>query len=271
MMLGVPGGASASPGYGQAGQSTSPAPSSASTAGRPRIITYTPTKLSFPPPLDRVLENRMLFQNPSPSCVAWKLLSSSPHRYAVTPTQGFLHPLASQEVIISYKPRRSQDGGKEDPADLINEHFKICAKIANISDENNLPELFKREDSANPRMSYKIRCIFAPGALVTPSGSLSRSPARVESLTPGGGETANKRLAQLNDERGSLERSLAELQREVVRAKTEESRLRSDLGSTPAAQLPLEIPLPLAIFSFLLAFFTARVVCHMAEELIVLC
>ena len=58
--------------------------------GAPRILTFNPRKLCFPPPLDRVIENRIILHNPSPTCVAWKFLSATPRRYFVTPIVGFL-------------------------------------------------------------------------------------------------------------------------------------------------------------------------------------
>ena len=112
--------------------------------------------LYFPPPLDTLITNNVSVQNTSPTCIVWKLKCKNPFRYDVSPDRGFLvcqreeegddkkhptqqqpHPrthtqlpLTSCDVKITYKPRKNEQGGKENPEDLAGEMFQLEVHIS---------------------------------------------------------------------------------------------------------------------------------------------
>ncbi|KAJ9462949.1 Vesicle-associated membrane protein/synaptobrevin-binding protein [Diplonema papillatum] len=167
---------------------TSPSPSAMSTTstGQPKLIHFNPKHLYFPPPLDSLITNVLTIRSGSQGCVAWKLYTTSPHRYGVKPICGFLEPGATQDVSISYKPRHQKDGGKEDPADLQNELFHIEPRVCNPDDKGRVQELF-REKPAGNTVRYNIPCVFGPPGTSPARSPRGRSPnGAVNTRTPMG-------------------------------------------------------------------------------------
>eukprot|EP01063_Lacrimia_lanifica_P011375 TRINITY_DN1816_c0_g1_i1.p1 TRINITY_DN1816_c0_g1~~TRINITY_DN1816_c0_g1_i1.p1 ORF type:complete len:261 (+),score=51.12 TRINITY_DN1816_c0_g1_i1:70-852(+) len=252
----------------------SPAPSAhSSSSATSRWITYSPKQLFFPPPLDSVITNILTISNTSPSCVAWKLWTTSRHRFHVSPVQGFLNPSSSAEVTIAYKPRHERDGGKESPTDLQNEVFQIEARIVNMSDENKVTEVFKRDVASDQKIKYKIKCIFGPkskSADKSPSWSSARamsSPIKTfgENPLPG----SQDEIAMLLAERSSMDKDVKVVRKEIMNEKEKNRQLLNSLSKAEASAAPdLGVPLPLAGAAWLAAFLAARVLTHMSDAYI---
>eukprot|EP00754_Rhynchopus_humris_P031671 Rhum_TRINITY_DN15354_c12_g1::Rhum_TRINITY_DN15354_c12_g1_i1::g.154103::m.154103 len=154
-----------------------PTPQGGGAAGTPRIVLLSRWNLYFPPPLNTLITNNVSVQNTSPTCIVWKLKCKNPFRYDVSPDRGFLLPLTSCDVKITYKPRKEEQGGKENPEDLTGEMFQLEAKIAALTDEKRVTELFKEKDGT--RVRYRIPCIFGPKKSKTPS----RAPSLIRDST----------------------------------------------------------------------------------------
>eukprot|EP01088_Endostelium_zonatum_P008634 TRINITY_DN21793_c0_g1_i1.p1 TRINITY_DN21793_c0_g1~~TRINITY_DN21793_c0_g1_i1.p1 ORF type:complete len:226 (+),score=51.75 TRINITY_DN21793_c0_g1_i1:28-705(+) len=186
-------------------------------------LNIAPRTLIFPPPLDRVITNKLKISNlnteASGTSIAFKIKTTKPNRYSVKPHVGLLRPGQSIDVLIRYNFQ------KDRPKDL-DERDKFQVESINLNEqvaEADVPNLFKTTP-AEQIIKEKLKCRFADypnrssasAAGTTPSSSTAGSS---EGSTSGESDDLRRRIATLEAEKRSIGTARDNLQQTLASEK----------------------------------------------------